>query len=256
MDFGLKGKRALVLGASRGLGAASAILLAEEGAQVVAASRSGTLPAGLPDGLKDRVSAVKLDLADAASVNEVIALLDKEPVDILVNNCGGPAAGPAKGQSVAAWQAAFDAMATPIFAITDKALEAMTAKGWGRVVTIGSSGIVNPIPNLALSNGVRGAIAGWSKTLASEVASSGITVNMVLPGRIATDRVAELDAGKAKKSGQSVEDVKAASRATIPAGRYGKPEEFGAVVTFLCSEQASFVTGSMLRVDGGMIKGM
>ncbi|WP_319410535.1 SDR family oxidoreductase [uncultured Cohaesibacter sp.] len=256
MDFGLKGKRALVLGASRGLGAASAILLAEEGAQVVAASRSGTLPAGLPDGLKDRVSAVKLDLSDAASVNEVIALLDKEPVDILVNNCGGPAAGPAKGQSVAAWQAAFDAMATPIFAITDKALEAMTAKGWGRVVTIGSSGIVNPIPNLALSNGVRGAIAGWSKTLASEVASSGITVNMVLPGRIATDRVAELDAGKAKKSGQSVEDVKAASRATIPAGRYGKPEEFGAVVTFLCSEQASFVTGSMLRVDGGMIKGM
>ncbi|WP_319498237.1 SDR family oxidoreductase [uncultured Cohaesibacter sp.] len=256
MDFGLKGKRALVLGASRGLGAASAILLAEEGADVIAASRSGALPAGLPDSLKDRVSVIKLDLSDAGSVSDVIAFLGETPVDILVNNCGGPAAGPAKGQSVEAWIAAFNAMATPIFAITDKALEAMTDKGWGRVVTIGSSGIVSPIPNLALSNGVRGAIAGWSKTLASEVAASGITVNMVLPGRIATDRLAELDAGKAKKSGQSVEEVKAASRATIPAARYGKPEEFGAVVTFLCSEQASFITGSMIRVDGGMIKGM
>nr|WP_321525552.1 SDR family oxidoreductase [uncultured Cohaesibacter sp.] len=256
MDFGLKGKRALVLGASRGLGAASAILLAEEGADVIAASRSGALPAGLPEGLKDRVSTIKLDLADAGSVSDVIALLGETPVDILVNNCGGPAAGPAKGQSVAAWVAAFNAMATPIFAITDKAVEAMADKGWGRVVTIGSSGIVSPIPNLALSNGVRGAIAGWSKTLASEVAASGITVNMVLPGRIATDRLAELDAGKAKKSGQSVDEVKAASRATIPAARYGKPEEFGAVVTFLCSEQASFITGSMIRVDGGMIKGM
>lgn len=256
MDFGLKGKRALVLGASRGLGAASAILLAQEGADVIAASRSGALPKGLPEALEDKVSTVSLDLTDEASVKTIIARLDKEPVDILVNNCGGPVAGPAKGQSIAAWQAAFNAMATPMFAITDKALEAMMEKGWGRVVTIGSSGIVSPIPNLALSNGVRGAIAGWSKTLASEVACAGITVNMVLPGRIATDRLAELDAGKAKKSGQDVEAVMAASRATIPAGRYGKPEEFGAVVTFLCSEQASFVTGSMLRVDGGMINGI
>lgn len=256
MDFGLKGKRALVLGASRGLGAASAILLAQEGADVIVASRSGAVPKGLPEALEDKVSTVSLDLTDEASVKAIIARLDKDPVDILVNNCGGPAAGPAKGQSIASWQAAFNSMATPMFAITDKALEAMTEKGWGRVVTIGSSGIVSPIPNLALSNGVRGAIAGWSKTLASEVACAGITVNMVLPGRIATDRLAELDAGKAKKSGQDVEAVMAASRATIPAGRYGKPEEFGAVVTFLCSEQASYVTGSMLRVDGGMINGI
>ena len=104
-----------------------------------------------------------LDLTDADSVNAIIAKLGESPVDILVNNCGGPAAGPAKGQSTASWQAAFNAMAAPMFAITDKALEAMMERGWGRVVTIGSSGIVNPIPNLALSNGVRGAIAGWSK---------------------------------------------------------------------------------------------
>ena len=254
MDFKLTGKRALVLGASRGLGAASAILLAEEGATVVAASRSGSLPQGLPEALRSRVAAMKLDLSDPESVEAAKNDLAKNPVDVLVNNCGGPKAGPAHGQSAAAWQAAFMAMATPVFEITDAALAGMTANGWGRVITIGSSGIEVPIPNLALSNGVRGAMAGWSKTLAGEVAAKGVTVNMVLPGRIATDRVAELDAGKAEKSGQSVEAVREASRATIPAGRYGKPEEFAAVVAFLASEQASFVNGSMIRADGGMIR--
>ncbi|WP_353476490.1 SDR family oxidoreductase (plasmid) [Salipiger sp. H15] len=249
MDLGLKGKTALVLGASRGLGAASAALLAAEGAHVIAASRSGAAPAEGMEGLA-------LDLSDAGAVAALIARLAEQPVDILVNNCGGPAAGPAKGQSTAAWAAAFEAMATPIFAITDAALPGMIAQGWGRVVTIGSSGIVQPIPNLALSNGVRGAVAGWSKTLAEEVAPHGVTVNMVLPGRIATDRLAQLDGIKADKSGASLEAVQEASRKTIPAGRYGTPEEFGAVVTFLCSAQAAYVTGSMIRVDGGMIRGL
>lgn len=249
MDLGLKGKTALVLGASRGLGAASATLLAAEGAHVIAASRSGAAPAEGMDGLT-------LDLAEAASVEALIARLAEQPVDILVNNCGGPAAGPAKGQSSAAWAAAFETMAAPIFAITDAALPGMIAKGWGRVVTIGSSGIVQPIPGLALSNGVRGAVAGWSKTLAEEVAPHGVTVNMVLPGRIATDRLAQLDGIKADKSGAALEAVQEASRKTIPAGRYGAPEEFGAMVTFLCSQQAGYVTGSMIRVDGGMIRGL
>ncbi|WP_353476673.1 SDR family oxidoreductase (plasmid) [Salipiger sp. H15] len=248
MDLGLKGRTALVLGASRGLGAASAALLAAEGAHVIAASRSGAAPAEGMEGLA-------LDLSDAGAVAALIARL-AEQLDILVNNCGGPAAGPAKGQSTAAWAAAFEAMATPIFAITDAALPGMIAQGWGRVVTIGSSGIVQPIPNLALSNGVRGAVAGWSKTLAEEVAPHGVTVNMVLPGRIATDRLAQLDGIKADKSGASLEAVQEASRKTIPAGRYGTPEEFGAVVTFLCSAQAAYVTGSMIRVDGGMIRGL
>lgn len=249
MDLGLAGKSALVIGASRGLGAASAAALAAEGVAVLGASRSGASSAAGVEG-------VALDLADAASVAALAQRLAEQPVDILVNNCGGPAAGPARGQSAAAWNAAFAAMAVPLFQLTDAALPGMMARGWGRVVTIGSSGIVQPIPNLALSNGVRGAIAGWSKTLAEEVAAHGITVNMVLPGRIATDRVAELDAIKARKTGTTPEAVGEASRRTIPAGRYGRPEEFGAVVTFLCSQQAAYVTGSMIRVDGGMIRGL
>jgi 3-oxoacyl-[acyl-carrier protein] reductase len=242
MDFGLTGKRALVLGGSRGLGAASAEALRAEGVTVLAASRSGDY---------------KVDLADPASVAALIERVRGEGgVDILVNNSGGPKAGPAQGQSSADWLAAFQTMATSLYAITDGLLPQMIERGWGRIITIGSSGVLAPIPGLALSNAVRGAIAGWSKTLAAEVAAQGITVNMVLPGRIDTDRVRELDSGKAQRSGSTLEDVQAASRRDIPLGRYGQPEEFGAVVAFLASRQASFVTGSMLRVDGGMIRGL
>ncbi|WP_028029445.1 SDR family oxidoreductase [Gemmobacter nectariphilus] len=252
MDFGIAGKRALVLGASRGLGAACAEALVAEGVQVIALSRSGNVPPAL----QGKVTAKALDLSDAAATAAFCEELRAGPVDILVNNCGGPKAGPARGQSAEAWRAAFDAMATPVFALTDAALEGMAAAKWGRIVTIGSSGVQAPIPGLALSNGVRGAMAGWSKTLAAEVAPLGITVNMVLPGRIATDRVAELDAIKAKATGQEFEAVQAASRATIPAGRYGTPAEFAAMVAFLCSQQAGYVTGAMMRVDGGMIRGL
>jgi 3-oxoacyl-[acyl-carrier protein] reductase len=254
MDYGFSGRKALVIGASRGLGAASAKLLAEEGATVFAAARN---PAGVAAWAGDLpVTPVDLDLADPARVAEVGAAIAAEGIDILVNNCGGPAAGPATGQTPAAWQAAFAAMATSIFALTDALLPGMTERGFGRIITIGSSGVIAPIPNLALSNGVRGAVAGWSKTLAAEVAAKGVTVNMVLPGRIATDRVRELDEGKAKRSGAALDTIEAESRAAIRAGRYGRPEEFAAVVAFLASAQAGYVTGSMLRVDGGMLRNL
>lgn len=242
MDFGLSGKRALVLGASRGLGAAIAAALVAEGVTVLGASRSGDYP---------------VDLADKASVAALIDKVKAEGgVDILVNNSGGPKAGPAQGQASADWVAAFETMAASIYAITDALLPQMIERKFGRIITVGSSGVVAPIAGLAVSNAVRGAIAGWSKTLAAEVAKHGVTVNMVLPGRIDTDRVRELDQGKAGRTGVSVEAVQEASRNDIPAGRYGRPEEFGAVVAFLASQQASYVTGSMLRVDGGMIKGL
>ena len=251
MDFGIKGKRALVLGASKGLGAASAKALAEEGAQVFAGARGAIDWAeGLP------VTPLVVDLSGDAWRPVVEGVLADGPIDILVLNTGGPKAGPAAGQGLAGWAAAFEAMALPFFAVAEMVLPGMRKAGWGRIVTIGSSGIVQPIPGLALSNGIRGAVAGWSKTLAAEVAKDGVTVNLVLPGRVATDRVASLDAGAAERTGKSVDAVRDASIATIPAGRYGRPEEFGAAVAFLASAQASYITGSMIRVDGGMIRGM
>jgi 3-oxoacyl-[acyl-carrier protein] reductase len=252
MDLQISGKTALVLGASRGLGAAIAKGLAAEGVKVFAAARNIDKIAP-----STNITPIAVDLADQAAVANLIAtIVEQGGVDILVNNSGGPKAGPAVGQSRESWVAAFEAMATSIFTISDAMLEGMISRKWGRIITIGSSGVEQPIPNLALSNGVRAAIAGWSKTLAGEVARHGITVNMILPGRIDTDRVRELDGIRAEKTGASVEDVQAASRNDIPAGRYGKPEEFAAVAVFLASTKASYVTGASIRVDGGMIKGL
>jgi 3-oxoacyl-[acyl-carrier protein] reductase len=129
----------------------------------------------------------------------------------------------------------------------------MRARGWGRVITSTSSGVVSPIPNLGISNALRLSLVGWSKTLAREVGRDGVTANIVLPGRIATDRIGFLDLARAKREGVSLEQVAAESIATIPVGRYGKPEEYGDVVAFLASERAAYLTGSVIRVDGGMI---
>lgn len=252
MDLGISGKSALVLGASRGLGAVIAASLAAEGVKVYAAARNaGNIEKA------DNIIPLTVDLSDKASVSALIdTLRQKGGVDILVNNSGGPKAGPAVGQSADGWVSAFEMMATSIFTITDAMLEGMISRKWGRIITVGSSGVEQPIPNLALSNGVRAAVAGWSKTLAAEVAQHGITVNMILPGRIDTDRVRELDGIKAKNTGADIEAVQEASKKDIPVGRYGKPEEFAAVATFLASAKASYVTGSSIRVDGGMIKGL
>lgn len=253
MDLRISGKTALVLGASRGLGRASAEALAAEGVTVWAAARSldETSASG------DNIVPIRLDLSDAGSVEALKRrIVDAGGIDILVNNTGGPAPGPAQSQPGDAWRKAFETMAIPLFELTTTALPFMIERRWGRILTIGSSGVVQPIVNLALSNAVRGAIAGWSKTLAAEVAVHGITVNMVLPGRIDTDRVKELDLNKSKATNQSVEDIQAASRRDIPAGRYGLPEEFGGTIAFLASHQASYITGSMVSVDGGMIRGL
>lgn len=254
MDLGLTGKRALVLGASRGLGKAIAMSLAAEGATVIAAARSldkiTAWAAGNP-----LVHPVQLDLADIASVDALAdSLLAQGGVDIVVNNSGGPPPGTAMGAERAAWILHFEAMAANLFHLTGRLLPPMQSRQWGRVISITSSGVEQPIPNLALSNGVRSAVVGWSKTLANEVAADGITVNVVLPGRIHTERVDELDAAAAKRTQTEVAQVAEKSRATIPAGRYGKPEEFADVVTFLASERAGYVTGSRIRIDGGAIK--
>ncbi len=259
MDLGLSGRKALVLGASRGLGAATARALAMEGASVYACARSidrieGWI-AALPEAMRASVVPMRLDLADLSSVEAVSRrVVEAGGVDILVNNSGGPAPSSAEQAPRSDWIAQFEAMAANIIHLTQALLPQMKARNWGRIVTIASSGVEQPIPNLAISNGLRAAVVGWSKTLAGEVAGKGITVNVVTPGRIGTERVASLDASAAQRTGASVEEVARQSAASIPAGRYGRPEEFADVVTFLASERASYVTGTLVRVDGGMVR--
>lgn len=144
-------------------------------------------------------------------------------------------------------------MVLSVIAVTDRVLPAMKARKWGRIITSASSGVVAPIPNLAISNALRLSLVGWSKTLAREVARDGITANIVLPGRIATDRIKFLDAKKAERENRSVEEVAAESTGTIPVGRYGDPQEYANVVAFLAGTPSSYVTGSVIRVDGGLI---
>jgi 3-oxoacyl-[acyl-carrier protein] reductase len=257
LDFELTGRRALVLGASRGLGGAIARALAEEGAEVVAASRSGAIgwAETLPSEVQLRICALALDIADpGARAVAIDALLAKAPIDILVNNSGGPPPGPVTGVAASAWTQHFEAMAASLFDITARIVPHMAERGWGRVLTIVSSGVDQPIPNLGISNAIRASVVGWSKTLANELASRGVTVNVLLPGRIHTDRVDDLDRAAASRSGATPEEIARASAASIPAGRYGKPEEFAAVAAFLCSSQASYVTGSKIRIDGGAIR--
>ena len=258
MDFGLRGKTALVLAGGGGLGRAIAKSLAQEGAQVAVAgigadSIAGTQAELAPMGGKH--IGLVWDLADLARIDENVSRVEKElgPVDVLVNNTGGPPPTTAAGQDPALWSKHFQAMVLSVIAITDRVLPLMRERRWGRVITSTSSGVESPIPNLAISNALRLSLVGWSKTLAREVGKDGITANIVAPGRVATDRIKFLDEAKARREGRSVEDVQKENIAAIPAGRLGKPEEYGDVVAFLASERAAYITGSIIRVDGGMI---
>ncbi len=258
MDLGLKNKTALVLAGGGGLGRAIAKALAAEGAKVAVAGIGAKSIAATEAALAEiggKSLGLLWDLSDLAQIDGHISKIESElgPVDILVNNTGGPPPTTAIGQDPALWSRHFQAMVLSVIAITDRVLPNMRARHWGRVITSASSGVVSPIPNLAISNALRLSLVGWSKTLAREVAKNGITANIILPGRIATDRLKFLDEAKAKREGRSVEDVLAESMGSIPVGRYGKPEEYGDVVAFLSSDRAAYITGSVIRVDGGLI---
>jgi 3-oxoacyl-[acyl-carrier protein] reductase len=257
MHIDLSGKRALILGASGGLGSAIATGLRNAGASVAIVSRSADrLQAAMPDVASEARIVADLGAADAPEAIASQALAALGGVDILVNNSGGPPPSPALGVSSEIWRTQFDAMVLSLVKLTEKLAPGMVERKWGRILTIASSGVLAPIPNLAVSNTLRSALVGWSKTLAAELAPNGVTVNLIVPGRIATSRVASLDAAAAQRTGRTAEDIQAASRATIPMGRYGQPEEFASVAVFLASPQASYVTGATIRVDGGMIRGV
>ncbi len=255
MNIDLTGKRALVLGASGGLGGAIARGLGQAGARVAVSSRSaGKLDEQFPDHAAYPKIVVDLTTREAGRAVAERALAALGGVDILVNNSGGPPPTTALTATAEQWQAQFDAMVMSLVSLTGLVVPGMRQRGWGRIITVASSGIVAPIPNLALSNALRSALLGWSKTLASEVAGDGVTVNMILPGRIATARVAALDKATSERTGKSMDEVEKAALATIPAGRYGEPDEFGAAAVFLASPQAAYITGTTLRVDGGALK--
>ena len=256
MDLGLNGRTALVLASTGGLGAATARALGAEGANVVVsgrnAERAEQLAAELPS-----ATAVQCDLSEPDAAERLVAATRAaygDP-DIVVLNGPGPKPGSATTLGPGDARAAVDLLVETHLALLTMTLPAMRAAGWGRILSVGSSGVQQPIPTLAASNVGRAALAAYLKTLATEVASDGVTVNMLLPGRIATDRVASLDAAAAERTGKTVEDTRNAAIATIPAGRYGDPAEFGAVAAFLCSDAASYVTGSQVRCDGGLIAG-
>jgi 3-oxoacyl-[acyl-carrier protein] reductase len=258
MDLGIAGKTALVLGGGGGLGRAIAKALADEGVQIAIAdvdekAISATLAVLAPSGCK--TLGLTWDLADLMQIDPQVSRIEKElaPVDILVSLTGGPPPTPASGQDPALWSKHFQSMILSVIAITDRVLPGMRSRKWGRILTSTSSGVAAPIPNLGISNALRLSLVGWSKTLAREVARDGITANIVLPGRIATDRIKFLDEAKAKREGRTVEEVSSESTNTIPIGRYGKPEEYGEVVAFLASERAAYITGASIRVDGGLI---
>ncbi|MBD9663264.1 MULTISPECIES: SDR family oxidoreductase [unclassified Variovorax] len=258
MDLQLQHRTALVLGAGGGLGGAIARTLALEDCHVAAADIDLQAAQETADAIGragGRAVALQWDLGKLALVDPMVSRIERElgEVDILVNNTGGPPPTAAFGQDPDLWRTSFESMVLSVIAVTDRVLPGMRRKGFGRIVTSTSSGVVAPIPNLAISNALRMSLVGWSKTLAREVGRDGITSNIVLPGRIATARIRLLDEAKAKREGRSVEDVSQESTSSIAVGRYGHPQEYADAVTFLASPRAGYITGSVLRIDGGLI---
>ena len=252
MDLGIKGKRALVCAASKGLGRGCALALAEAGVELVINARGAEALAATAAELRGfgvKVTAVAADITTEAGRAEVLAAAG--PVDILVTNAGGPPPGIWSDWEREDFIKALDAnMLTPI-ALMKALLPGMISQGWGRVVNITSQSVKSPIPQLGLSNAARAGLTGYVGGTSRQVAQYGVTINNLLPGIHATDRAVSLDSGVVKARGITMEEARAERAATIPARRYGTPEEFGAACAFLCSQYAGFIVGQNILLDGG-----
>ncbi|AJY74789.1 SDR family oxidoreductase [Paenibacillus beijingensis] len=262
MDLNLKGKAVFVAASSKGLGKASALELAKEGANVMLSGRDEEelklAKAVLEQAAAGKVEYVLCDITKPEQLKAAIQTTVRQfgTIDILVNNAGGPPAGTFEKFTDEDWVKAFELTLLSYIRLIREALPYMKEQRSGKIINLTSSSIKQPIPGLLLSNTFRLGVLGMAKTLSMELAPYNILVHTVAPGRIATDRVKSLDEIKAQQAGVPVEQVEADSKKTIPLGRYGNPEEFGKVVAFLASDAASYMTGSAVLVDGGMIKSL
>ena len=261
MDLGLRGRVALVAGASRGLGRAVAEELAAEGADLVLCARGEGPLREAADAIGRtgvRAVACPADLGDPTQVERVIAAATDAfgRVDVLVTNTGGPPPGSFESHSRDAWHAAVRQLLDSVLELTRGVLPGMKERRWGRIINVTSIAVKQPVENLVLSNSIRAAVTGMARTLANEVASYGVTVNNVLPGYTRTERVEQLAAHNAAARGTDTAAAFGAWEREIPMGRLGEPREFAALVAFLASDRASYITGTSIPVDGGWIKAL
>jgi 3-oxoacyl-[acyl-carrier protein] reductase len=260
MDLHLKDKVALVAGASKGLGYAVAHALAREGAVVSICSRDEAAINAAGSRIERetgaRVLAMPVDVRAAGAIQQWVSATEQKfgGIDALMTNSGGPPAGLALSFDDAAWQEAADLLLFSALRMVRAAVPSMERRGGGAILMSTSSSVKEPIPNLGLSTVLRASVSALAKTLALELAASGIRVNQIIPGRIDTDRVRHLDEMSAKKQGVSVDEAKKRSIAAIPLGRYGEGDEFGRIGAFLLSDAAAYMTGATVQVDGGAIR--
>tara|TARA_R110002051_G_scaffold88673_4_gene156281 strand:- start:21271 stop:22050 length:780 start_codon:yes stop_codon:yes gene_type:complete len=259
MKLNLNNKNALVCGSTAGIGMAAAQGLAQEGANVTLIARNeeklkATL-AELPNNGSQKHAYIVADFTNPQQVASAV-LATPTPYHILINNTGGPPGGPIVDADVAAFAKAFTQHLQVNHLLAQAVIPDMKAAGYGRIINVISTSVKQPLDGLGVSNTIRGAVANWSKTMANELGSFGITVNNVLPGATATGRLSEIIENKAKKTGKTIEEVSTAMQNASPAKRFAKPEEVANAIVFLASEAASFINGINVPVDGGRTKSL
>jgi len=259
MEISLVGKKALVGGASRGLGKAIAMQLAQCGAEVTLMARNSeklkAVLAELPANDGQQHNYLVIDFADFDQFKLIIAAwFQDHQVDILINNTNGPAAGGVLDKTINDYQQSFDLLFKTVCFLTMEALKGMQASNYGRIINLSSISVKESLQNLVLSNSIRSAVISWAKTLARELAPLGITVNNILTGYFDTERLDEINRLQSEKKGIQLDIYKETMKNDIPIGRFGKPEEFGYLVAFLASGYATYLTGTNIPIDGGLLK--